>query len=64
MKIKELKEIAKKQGSYAQRNVYFIYGNIIEDCFIVNGDDKHRITVKQYKKLKELNLCECRLKHY
>lgn len=64
MKINEIKEIAIRQGSYALRTIFVRYGKVMSDeCFIISGDDKQRISVKQYNKLKDLKICECKLKY-
>ena len=64
MTIAQIKIIAKKQGSFATRIIFACYGKVqSEECFIENIGYKRSITVKQYNKLKELNLCECRLNY-
>jgi len=64
MKINEITEVAKRQGSYADRHIFYRYGKLMSDeCFIISGDDKQRISVKQYNKLKDLKICECKLKY-
>lgn len=47
-----------------RKELHLQFGKVqSEECFIENVGYKRSITVKQYNKLKELNLCECRLNY-